>query len=325
MLELMIGHFEYHNTFSRLSFCLVQLHRWHFRLINWLVYRSAAIMASCDKIELFKFVRKTYQDIGIFPPESNPNFNSINLKNGLFSFCLIQFLISTAAYLWFEAKSMIEYGIICYTCTTIIFSLAVYLIFLWQSRNILIYIENFEWFIEKSEYFPISHPFGTFNFLLAYNCVCTGIHSMIIYKNGNEQIERIMEFLVYACSAISLLLPFLFYSLHPYQILHFGFGKRVILLIFSDLVCICVEIRTKLFANCFLLVSMGKGAIWLGDTIRVFGGMGCPKCRPCWPHNHCTNKLQYCIWIELAIHCDCTRHHKRFGHFQQHGENHKKS
>lgn len=142
----MICHFEYHNTFSRLSFCLVQLHRWHFRLINWLVYRSAAIMASCDKIELFKFVRKTYQDIGIFPPESNPNFNSINLKNGLFSFCLIQFLISTAAYLWFEAESMIEYGIICYTCTTIIFSLAVYLIFLWQSRNILIYIENFERF-----------------------------------------------------------------------------------------------------------------------------------------------------------------------------------
>lgn len=47
---------------------------------------------------------------------------------------------------------------------------------------------------------------------------------MIIYKNANEQIERIMEFLVYACSAnsISLLLPFLFYTLMKYYILDSG-------------------------------------------------------------------------------------------------------
>lgn len=104
-------------------------------------------MAASDKIKLFKFIQKTYQDIGVYPPQSNQNCSSINAKKWLFSFILLQFFVSTTAYLLIEANSMTEYGMGFYTSVTIaIFS------FFWQMKNTYSYIEHFERFIERSEY-----------------------------------------------------------------------------------------------------------------------------------------------------------------------------
>lgn len=109
-------------------------------------------MTGGGTIELFSFIQKVYQDIGIFPPKSNQSPKShINLKNWFILFCLVQFFISTAAFL-FHANSMIEYGMVFFACTTTVLSITVYLIIVWQMKNILKYIENCERFVEKSEY-----------------------------------------------------------------------------------------------------------------------------------------------------------------------------
>lgn len=108
---------------------------------------------SGDKIKLFKFIQKTYHGIGIFSPKSNQIPSSINSKNWLNLFCHMEFLISSIAYLLFEANSMIEYGLAFYICTTVLTSLIFYLIPLGESENILNFIQNCEQFInDKSEY-----------------------------------------------------------------------------------------------------------------------------------------------------------------------------
>lgn len=106
-----------------------------------------------DTIKLFRFIQKTYQAIGVFPPKSNQNRSPINFKDWFFIFCEVLFFISTAAHLFFEANnSMIEYGLIFFTCTTSIFCIVTYLILFWQMKNILNFIENCERFVEKSKY-----------------------------------------------------------------------------------------------------------------------------------------------------------------------------
>lgn len=103
------------------------------------------------KIRLFSFLQKIYQNIGISPPQFNQNHNPFNLKNCLIPFCLTQFLITSAAYLLFEANSMIEYGRTSFTCTTLVFCSVIYSMLFWQMETILNYIGNCEEFIEKSE------------------------------------------------------------------------------------------------------------------------------------------------------------------------------
>lgn len=110
-------------------------------------------MADGDKIILFKFIQKCYQDVGIYPSQSNQNHNTINSKIGGFHFfSFAQFFISTIAYALFEANSAIEYGLAFFICPSIVFYCSLYLISLWQIKSISNFIENCERFIEKSEY-----------------------------------------------------------------------------------------------------------------------------------------------------------------------------
>lgn len=105
-----------------------------------------------DSIKLFKFIQKTYRDIGIYPPEPNQSRSPINSKNCFFLYCLAQFSLTSYAYFWFQANSMIEYGMVFYTCSTTILSIVVYLIQIWQMKKFLNFIENCERFVEKREY-----------------------------------------------------------------------------------------------------------------------------------------------------------------------------
>lgn len=108
-------------------------------------------MAGGGKIELFKFIQKNYQAIGIYPPGTNMNCHSINAKKWLIIFSLGQMFITSLIYLFVEAHSMIEYGMTFHTCGALVLSIIVYSILFWQMENILNYIENCERFVEKSE------------------------------------------------------------------------------------------------------------------------------------------------------------------------------
>ena len=101
-------------------------------------------MAGRDKIKLFKFIREICHELKNFLSKFNQNPNSI-------LFFIVQFLISTALYLVFEANSMNDYGFPFFTCLTMVSEIIYYSSGLSQMENILNYIENCEDFIEKSE------------------------------------------------------------------------------------------------------------------------------------------------------------------------------
>lgn len=110
-------------------------------------------MAGSDKIQLFRSIQRICHDIGIIPPKSNQKHRPFNVKNCVFLFCLAQFNMSSAAYLLFDTISMTEYGMVFFTCATVTLAIILYLIFFWQIKDILNYIENCEGFIKKSEPF----------------------------------------------------------------------------------------------------------------------------------------------------------------------------
>lgn len=109
-------------------------------------------MTTGDKIKLFKFIQKTYRQIGIDPPKSDQNRSPLNSKNCFFLIFHAECFITTAAYLCFEANSMIEYGMAFYVCVSISLSTIFYLTLFWQMQNVLNFIKNCDRFIEKSEY-----------------------------------------------------------------------------------------------------------------------------------------------------------------------------
>lgn len=101
-------------------------------------------------IKLFQFFQKTYQDIGILPPQSNP-YRSINLKKWFILFGHAKCIITSAGYLVFEANSMIEYGMVFYICVSTVLTITFYLTLLWKMETILSFIENCERFVAKSK------------------------------------------------------------------------------------------------------------------------------------------------------------------------------
>lgn len=109
-------------------------------------------MAADDKIKLFKFTLKIYQHIGIYPPAYNQTPSPINRKNCFFLISLVQFFITTAAHLFVETNSIIEYGLVFFPCLNAILGFSLYSFLMWEMEAILNYIGNWEQFINKSEY-----------------------------------------------------------------------------------------------------------------------------------------------------------------------------
>lgn len=106
---------------------------------------------SCT-IELFKFIIKIYQIIGIYRPASDQTRSPINAKNGLNLFCLAHSLTSTTAHLFIEANSMIDFGLIVLIDLTALTAGSMYVILIWQINDRFHFIENCERFIQNSEY-----------------------------------------------------------------------------------------------------------------------------------------------------------------------------
>lgn len=116
---------------------------------------SASKMAGHTSIKLFQFNRKYNQAVGIYWPTIQSNQMarqcSINSKNLLYIICLTEFLVSSIAFILFEAKSKLEFSMTTFSIHTITTVLVMYLLTVWQIGNILKLTDNCEKFIEKSK------------------------------------------------------------------------------------------------------------------------------------------------------------------------------
>lgn len=112
---------------------------------------SVLVVNMAGSIKIFQLFRKCHQTIGIHPPQPNQKQPLINWIKWIFVICLAQLMFATAAFMVFEAKSMFDYGLAFLLSIAIINSLVVYLIFIWQTENIVKFIGNCEDFIVESK------------------------------------------------------------------------------------------------------------------------------------------------------------------------------
>lgn len=104
-----------------------------------------------ERLKLLQFTQKVYQEMGIYPSQSNQNWHSINWRNTFTLFSFVQLFIFSGAFLIFEAETVIDAGQSFYTTDTVLWSTIFYLIQWWKMSKILKLIEGFGNFIEKSE------------------------------------------------------------------------------------------------------------------------------------------------------------------------------
>lgn len=126
------------------------------------VFSLLLTVKMAGSIKLFQFLQKCYQTIGIHPSQRNHKPLLINCTKWIFVICQTQLLFSTVAFFVFEAESMFEYGFGFFALIAIINGIVIYLILIWQSENIVEFIENCEDFIVESK----CGTFPCFNFQL---------------------------------------------------------------------------------------------------------------------------------------------------------------
>lgn len=103
-------------------------------------------------IKLFQFIERFCQLAGICVPQSNQNRNRLNAINWLVISFLVIFGVAVGAFLFYDAKTMFEYGFaFCVVVTALFECTAIYFISIWKVRDILKFTDNCERFIEKSE------------------------------------------------------------------------------------------------------------------------------------------------------------------------------
>lgn len=127
---------------------LTQLYGYNGR---WGVSLSSAFNMAGNRIKLFQFIRKICQKIGAYPLQPNQSRYSINSKNWFHILCLNQFFISTTAYFFFEANSMVEYGMTFLISTANFVVSSCFLMAFLQKEKISNSVGNWEGFIEKSK------------------------------------------------------------------------------------------------------------------------------------------------------------------------------
>lgn len=102
-------------------------------------------------MELFHSVRRSYQNIGVVPVQSNPNL-FLNLTNLFILMCQMQMFTSSLAYFLFEAKSIGKsadsFFMVLSSCVCAIY----FLVSIWKISDILELIGEFEQFIAASTF-----------------------------------------------------------------------------------------------------------------------------------------------------------------------------
>lgn len=96
--------------------------------------------------ELFEFIQKFNRIVGIFPSQQQ-NY----LRSSIILIGLTQYLITTVAFLLFDATHMIDFGMSVLIILLIVDSIVQFTLQIWQSQNTFNYIKCCEQFIEKRE------------------------------------------------------------------------------------------------------------------------------------------------------------------------------
>lgn len=107
------------------------------------------------KMELFRYVRKCYQTLGVYPVQSNQN-SRFNLRNLFILMCILQMFTSSLAYFLFEAKLIGEFADSFFMVSSTLNCAFYFLISIFKISNILTLIGEFEQFIEKSKFKTLS-------------------------------------------------------------------------------------------------------------------------------------------------------------------------
>lgn len=104
-------------------------------------------------IQLFQLVQKVHRSFfGIYTHRLNPKPRSTNSTVAILLISCAQFMFTMAGFFLFDAKSMFDYGFAFFALVSISNSIAIYLIFIWQSENTFAFVQNGDRFIEKSTY-----------------------------------------------------------------------------------------------------------------------------------------------------------------------------
>lgn len=268
--------------------------------------------------KLFQFVRKCHQIFGIYSQQPNQKQQSINWIQTLFLISLALFMFTTAGFLLFVATSMFDFGFIFFSLITVTNSTAIYLIFIWQLRNTLEFIENCEKFIGKSEIYSnrllqIAHRLELDKWWFFVHLA--GAHSTAAYSELISKIELFNKLLSFGmCFTVaSLLVAVIPYSVVRYYIFDMGedsfylfFRPWFVFIQFDDFVIAPWQIRLKTFK---VLCALYKVSVWLENAIWIFGGKLGSKCIWCSSWIFRWSIFEYRVWLMLAFHVHRWRYH----------------
>lgn len=112
-------------------------------------------MAGGGSIKIFHFIQKFYRFVGIFPSQSQQKCFSINWRCVIILFGLALLFVLLVTFTFVEANAMIEYGVGIFIECLAMNSMIVFMISMWQTENILDFIQICEVFVETREHFVI--------------------------------------------------------------------------------------------------------------------------------------------------------------------------
>lgn len=102
-------------------------------------------------MKLFQFNERNFKAMGIYEPQTNQRDSKWNWINFVYLFGYAHLIIVRGAFLLFQAKSAVEYGLAFYPFVAAYTAGSAVLVTIWKKTNIFHVIRNFEKFIEKSE------------------------------------------------------------------------------------------------------------------------------------------------------------------------------
>lgn len=102
-------------------------------------------------MKIFQYYQKSLHFIGIYPSQPNEKQSPINLKNKILLIACLQTVLTTAAFIIFDATSMFDFGMAFFALISISECEFSVLILIWQSDNTFQFFTTCEKFIEKSK------------------------------------------------------------------------------------------------------------------------------------------------------------------------------
>lgn len=162
------------------------------------------------RLKLLQFTQVVYEHIGIRSSQSNQHSRSINWRSVFMLYPPIQMTVCSLAFLLFEADNIVDAGTAFYVVDTEICCTFYYLALMWKKLKIQKLIDNFEKFVEKSEFLRVKG----FRFIMQFwiNSIWISIEIEIRnpdtstkYSELIENIEKMSELLHFALTRVTFI------------------------------------------------------------------------------------------------------------------------